>query len=106
VKNLLLTGGPYHPFRQSSRTLAGLLDAACIDSVITDDAEAALTSVGEFDLITMYLLRWRMLGEQFDDDRGQWAGSLSEKARAALLDHLGRGRPLFALHTAAVSFDD
>lgn len=106
MRNLLLTGGPYHPFATTSRTLADLLSQAGVESVITDDVEGALRSARNFDVLTIYLLRWRMLGAMFDDKRDEWAMSLADDSRAAIVDHLARGRPLLAFHTAAVSFDD
>jgi type 1 glutamine amidotransferase len=106
VKNLLLTGGPLHPFETTARTVADLLAEDGIDSVVTDGIEDGLQTIGEYDLLTVYLLRWRMLGAMFDDDRDAWAMSLSDAGRDAILGHLQKGRPLLALHTAAVSFDD
>src|SRR5258706_6378045 len=47
-----------------------------------------------------------MLGAMFDDERDEWAMSLSDEGRAAVVDHLARGRPLLAFHTAAICFDD
>jgi type 1 glutamine amidotransferase len=106
MRNLLLTGGPFHDFDTNAKLVAGLLADDGIETDITDDVEGGLSGAGSYDLVTLYMLRWRMLGEMFDDDRERWAGSLSDAGRAALLDHLHRGRGLLALHTATVCFDD
>ena len=73
---------------------------------MTEDLEAGLAAAGDFDLLTLNMLRWRMTGAMFDADRDRWAGSLSARGRDALFDHLARGRGILALHTAAICFDD
>jgi type 1 glutamine amidotransferase len=106
TRNLLLTGGPYHEFARNARVLAGVLEVDGIESEITDDLEAGLARVSDFDLLTAYFLRWRMQGEFFDDVRDAWAGSLSAAGRDAIVGHLARGRGILALHTATICFDD
>ena len=106
MRVLLVTGGPYHPFDTTAPTLASLLRDEGIEPVVSGDVDGALRSLAEFDLLALYLLRWRMRGAMFDADRDRWAGSLSDEGREAILDHLGRGRGVLAMHTAAVCFDD
>jgi type 1 glutamine amidotransferase len=106
MKNLLLTGGPYHDFEANSKLIAGLLELDGIESEITDDLERGLARAADFDLVTANFLRWRMAGEMFDGHRDRWAGTLSAAGRDAFFEHLGRGRGILALHTATVCFDD
>jgi type 1 glutamine amidotransferase len=106
MRNLLLSGGPYHDFAASSRLVAGLLAEEDFDSEVTEDVDGGLKEASRYDVITFNMLRWRMLGEMFDGDRATWAGTLSLAGRDAVLEHLGRGRGVLALHTAAICFDD
>jgi hypothetical protein len=106
MRNLLLTGGPYHEFAKSAPVLACLIEQQEIDTDICDDPEEGLARAPEFDLLTFYMLRWRMLGQMFDDERDAWAGSLSPDGRDAIVEHLRRGRGVLAVHTASICFDD
>ncbi len=107
--NLILTGGVFHPFDTAAPALAKLLAAHGIESTISEDIEGGLGRVarGEFDLLTVYALRWTMTQhEKYAPHRARWALSLSASGREAILAHLRRGRGLFGLHTASICFDD
>lgn len=109
ARNLILTGGIRHPFVESAPALARILDAAGIHSEITTDIEdgAAKLSGGAFDLVTVYALRWRMLGdEKYAPHRAEWAFSPSPAMRRALSDHVDNSGGLLGVHTAALCFDD
>jgi uncharacterized protein len=106
MRNLILTGGPYHPFAETSRLLADLFELDGVKSVIIDDVEHGLAEAPGYDLLTLNMLRWRMLGERFDEDRREWAMALSARGRDAVRAHLAAGRGILALHTASICFDD
>ena len=106
---LILSGGPRHDFASAAEALTVIFGDAGIRSETTTDIEAGLARVaqGEFDLVTVHALRWRMLnGEKYSADRAQWGFSLSERGYAALECHVARGGGLLALHTACICFDD
>jgi type 1 glutamine amidotransferase len=106
MRNLILSGGPFHNFDTTSRVVAEILALEGISSDITDDVETGLAAAASYDIVTLNLLRWRMLEPWFDEERGRWAMSLSTAGRDAFEAHLARGRGLLALHTATVCFDD
>lgn len=109
ARNLILTGGIRHPFADAAPALARMLEAVGISSEVTTDVEGGISMLAEqtFDLVTVYALRWRMLGdEKYAPYRAEWAFSPSPAARRALSDHVGNGGGLFGLHTAALCFDD
>jgi len=108
MRNLLLTGGIYHDFASSARTLAELLNEVGVASDITMDIGAGLDRLpqGGYDLLTVYALRWSMPQAKFDDQRDAWAFSLTSAQRAAIAAHVGAGRGLLVLHTGAICFDD
>jgi type 1 glutamine amidotransferase len=106
ARNLILTGGIGHPFEDAAPALAGVLAKAGIESDITFDIEDGIARLAEYDLLTVYALRWRMLDAKYTPHRDQWAFSLSEQGRAGIAAHLAEGRGLLALHTAAICFDD
>lgn len=108
MKNIILTGGMYHPFMESAHTLANILSEVGIDSEVMDDLDAGFKQLsdGAFDLLTVYCLRWTMPQEKFFNDRAQWAYHLPESSREAVTGHLQKGKGILVLHTAAISFDD
>ena len=109
MKNLLLTGGIFHPFDQSALTMASIFEEVGFESEITEDLEEGLSRLDResFDMLTVYALRWTMqTGEKYKPYREQWALSLSEASRLALTDFVREGGALLAMHTAAICFDD
>jgi type 1 glutamine amidotransferase len=108
-RNLLIAGGIYHPFEESSAALDRLLQTEGIETEISFDIEGALARLAteRFDLLTMNCLRWSMVqNEKYVPFREQWAMSLSMPARAAIVSHLRRGGGLLGMHTASICFDD
>ena len=105
---LILSGGVGHPFEATSAQVVELLAEIGITAVIDDDLEAALDDLAAtpVDLLVVNALRWRMEAERYARLRDEWAFSLSSAGREAIEDHLRAGRPLLALHTAAICFDD
>ena len=109
ARNIILTGGIFHPFAEASRTLAAILGERGIISVVHDDIEQGLRSLRETgaELLTVYALRWSMTQHgKYAPNRARWAMSLSEEGRAAVVGHLRRGGAVLALHTAVICFDD
>lgn len=108
ARNLILTGGLFHPFEDASQTLAGLLEAVGIQSDITTDIATGLSWLddGHYDLLTAYCLRWPMREERFANDRARWGVDLQAADTARIEAHLAAGRGLLALHTASISFSD
>ena len=107
-KNLILSGGIFHPFAESSRALADILEPLNVGSEIVTDIEQGLARLaqGHYDLLTVNALRWRMRAEKYAPYRRQWSFSLSAAGREALKRHLQLGRSLLGLHTASICFDD
>jgi len=107
VRNLILSGGIYHPFAETSASIAGHLDAIGIASEIVDvDAGLTRLAAERFDLLTVNALAFSMTqAEKYVPLRDAHAFSPSEAQRAALRAHLERGGGLLGLHTAAICFD-
>ncbi|UUZ62806.1 ThuA domain-containing protein [Polaromonas sp. P1-6] len=108
LKNLILTGGMYHPFEESAATLSTVLETVGVASIITSDLDLGfdLLDTGDFDLLTVYALRWTMPQDKFAHDRAASAYTLGARQQAAMTRHLGLGKGLLALHTAAICFDN
>lgn len=106
VRNVLLSGGIFHPFEETSAELAALLAPLGIASEIHPDPDTAVAALDGADLFTVNALRWRMHGEKYDPYRDEWAFSLSEIARARVTEFVSGGGGLLALHTASICFDD
>ena len=60
-KNLIISGGIFHPFSETSETLSEILDNLGYESEITSDVEEGIKNINNFDLITFNALRWKML---------------------------------------------
>lgn len=104
MRALILSGGVGHDFPTTSGLLAGLLAEEGVAATVTEDIEAGLGEPA--DLLVVNALRWRMAAERYAHLRDEHAFSLSERGRAALAGHVEAGRPLLAVHTAAICFDD
>jgi hypothetical protein len=113
TRHLLLSGGPGHPFAETSRLLVDLLDdLGSTTTVVTDplDAVAALRAVEEgdaeaVDLLTVAALRWGMAQDAYAADRDEHAVVLDPADVAVLDRHVRGGGGLLALHTAVICFD-
>lgn len=108
ARNLILTGGLYHPFEEASQTLADLLADVGFASDVTTDIGTGLSWLDDvgYDLLTVYALRWPMEQERFAGDRARWAVNLQAADKARIDAHLASGRGVLAIHTAAISFSD
>lgn len=107
-RNLILTGGLYHPFEAAAATLRCTLDAVGFESDITTDIHTGLRWLdqGRYELLTVYALRFPMLAERFANDRALWAVTLESADTERIDAHLQQGGGILAMHTAVISFDD
>lgn len=107
MKNLLLSGGIYHPFAETSAAVAAHLDTLGIASEILPVREGlARLATGQFDLLTINALAFSMTqADKYAPLRAKWAYIPGESDKAAIRDHLSSGRALLGLHTAAICFD-
>ena len=106
AKNLIISGGIYHPFDETSAALAELLQPLGVASTITEDIEGALADLSSYDMVTMNCLRWRMIQhEKYIPFRDEWAMELSQAGRDALTNFVNGGGALLGLHTASICFD-
>lgn len=111
--NLLLTGGPTHPFAATTPLLVDLLaEQGVTTTVVTDPFEAlALLGTAEagqrpgFDLVTVHALRWSMGQERYAAQRAEYAVTVTDDDLAVLDRFVGAGGGLLALHTAVICFD-
>ena len=84
-KNLIITGGIFHPFSETSDTLLKILNSLGYDSEITLDVEEGIKNINDFDLVTFNALRWRMLNhEKYIPYLDEWQFSISEKSKNTL----------------------
>ncbi|MEM1187864.1 MAG: ThuA domain-containing protein [Pseudomonadota bacterium] len=106
--NLIISGGIFHDFEATSRTLAAILAPLGISSTIREEPEAALGELGDgrYDMLTINALRWPMEGEKYAPWREEWALSLSAASCRTLVDFVHEGGGLLGLHTASICFGD
>ena len=107
LKNVMLIGGIYHPFDEYAHEIAKLGDANGMETVATDSIDEAIELLPSADFLTLYALRWRMLNhEKYIPHRPRWAYETSSELVRALEQHAASGRPVLAMHTASICFDD
>lgn len=109
MRALIVSGGLAHDFPVTSARLADALAGVGITSTIDEDPETAFASLPRDDvqLLVVNALRWRMEGvERYAALRPQWGLSLTSAARDGVEAHLAAARPLLALHSASICFDD
>ena len=108
MRNLILTGGIFHPFKESSRALQKILKKEGFESEITEDIESGLKNVdeGDYNLLTVYALRWSMKnGSKYEPYRDQWEYNISASGKKYIQKFLEKGGGILGLHTAAICFD-
>ena len=91
MRNLILTGGIFHPFKESSRALQKILMKEGIESEITEDIESGLKNIdeGDYNILTVYALRWSMKnGSKYEPYRDQWEYNISDSGKKLSLIHI------------------
>ena len=63
-KNLIISGGIFHPFEDTSKSLSKIMSDLDYQSEITMDIEEAFRNLEDYDLLTLNALRWRMLNHE------------------------------------------
>lgn len=106
-RNVIISGGIFHDFAESSRALQATLEPLGVQSIIYTDVNQALADLegNESRLLTVNALRWRMHGEKYDDYRAEWAFDLNVAGQEIIKRHMARGHALLAMHTASICFD-
>lgn len=107
MKNLILSGGIFHPFAETSASVACLLEGIGVRSVIRD-VPAGLDLLGResFDLVTVNALSWSMTqSDKYAPFRDAHAFEPSVDQCRALSRHVDGGGGLLGLHTASICFD-
>lgn len=107
TRNLILSGGIYHPFAETSASVAGHLLTCGIESQLESVADGLERLRHEtFDLVTINALAFSMTqAEKYAPLRDRYAFVPSDEDKAALTAHVAAGRGLLGLHTAAICFD-
>lgn len=105
MRALVLSGGVGHDFPATSNLLAELLVEEGVEATVTEDLEGGLAEA-DVDLLVVNALRWRMAAERYAHLRDAEAFRLSVRGRTRIRGHVDAGRPLLAVHTAAICFDD
>ncbi len=96
---VVLSGGTFHDFEATSGALVHLLDGCGVRASVETDVDTALAGL-DAGLLVVNCLR------RNDIDSAESHVDLSGDAVAGLERHLAAGRPVLAVHTASISFDD
>ena len=107
MRNLILSGGIFHPFAETSAAVALQLEEVGITSEICSVGEGlARLSTQNFDLVTVNALAFTMMqADKYAPLRDEYAFEISLDGQAELERHVAQGRGLLGLHTAPICFD-
>jgi hypothetical protein len=103
VTSFVLSGGVGHDFESSTAALLELIGPA---EVFTEPSDLARLTSGDWSLLVVNALWWQMTAPKYAPLRAEWARQLDDPARAGSEHHVAAGRPVMAVHTAAICFDD
>ncbi len=108
TEHLILSGGIFHEFDQTTAALVGIAAGHGLKSRICTHPDEAIEVLGKGDvrLFSVNALRWEMAGEKYDPYRDAWRYSISQKAIETISDYCANGGGLFGLHTASICFSD
>lgn len=108
-KNLIISGGIFHRYAESSQAVQEVLNDIGVDSQITEDVDAGIAALarGEYHMVTVNALRWGMMtADKYEPFRADWAYQMPQTSRDGLTRFIESGGALFGLHTASICFDD
>lgn len=108
TRALLLTGGPTHPFEETTPLLSALTaEAGCEVAIVEDPDEAgARLRTDAWDLFVLNTLRWRMLDPHYADARAEHAYTTPPATADAIDTWVRTGGRMLACHAAPICFDD
>lgn len=107
--NLIISGGIFHPFEESSAALADVLRGVGIESEVVVDVDRGLQALldDDVDMLTINALRWGMqTGDKYAPYRAEWAYRMPQPSRDRLVNFVRGGGALLGMHTASICFDD
>ena len=112
IRNVLLTGGPTHPFDATSQLICDLFAAHGISTVVETEPRDAITRLRSathagagVDLLTVHALRWSMRQDRYAQLRAEHAFTVDAEDVAVIDAFVRGGGGLLALHTAVICFD-
>lgn len=110
ARAVVLTGGPTHDFPATTGCLTALLAEHGLTPDVHDDMDEGLCALPGAALLVVNALRWTMrtdgTPERYRSRAALDGVSPGPRARAALAEHLGKGRGVLGMHTASICFDD
>ena len=108
-KNLILTGGIRHNFKDNTKAIDNILSNDGFDNKIEENIFSGIKLLNneKFDLVTIMALRWKMTNDKkYEPYREKWGLELTENIKKIFENYIYTGGGLLALHTACICFDD
>ncbi len=109
MRALAFVGGWAHPATQTGPPLADALASLGVACEVVETFERATAELQQrtFDLLVVHACRFQMLDDRYSPEQRAVHASLTPADfREAVVAHLADGRPMLALHTASLCFDD
>jgi len=106
---LVIVGGWAHPAELTGPPTAEALESLGlrVDLVTTMDAGAAVLTSEGTDLLVVHTCRFLMLDARYNEaQRAEFRYHTPGSVRDAITAHVAAGRPVLAMHTAPLCFDD
>ena len=106
---LVIAGGWAHPAASTGPPTVAALEACGVRAEIVGEMDDAARRIerDDLDLLVMHTCRFQMLDARYSaEQRDAHAYVTPSAVRAAIAGHLDARRPMLALHTAPICFDD
>jgi uncharacterized protein len=109
MRALAFVGGWAHPAAQTGPPLATAMASLGVACEVVESFERATGELQSLavDLLVIHACRFQMLDARYSPDQRAVHASITPiDFRQAVVAHLADGRPMLALHTASLCFDD
>ena len=103
----VLVGGWAHPAQETGPAVGAMLTSLGIEPTIVDHPDALPGVIADQDLLVIHGCFFQMLDERYTpEQRAEFSYVSTPQVRSAIGEWVSRGRPVLAMHTAVLCFDD
>jgi type 1 glutamine amidotransferase len=103
----VLVGGWAHPAEQTGPAIGSMLSSLGIEPTLVDHPDGLPAAMSDQDLLVIHGCFFRMLDARYTpEQRAEFAYTTTADVRRSIADWVGAGRPVLAMHTAVLCFDD
>jgi len=103
----VLVGGWAHPAEETGPAVGAMLTSLGIEAAIVDHPDALPEVIDDQDLLVIHGCFFQMLDERYTpEQRAEFSYTSTPEVRSAISGWVSMARPVLAMHTAVLCFDD